>query len=257
MNMFSSLSFLFHRLKKTLKNFPNLLAGYNIYVDSDKLRLIDHAFRTVMPAARTFADLGGVWNVNAGYTLYTLRNHPVQHGTLVDTNFPDGLQQRLSGLQNLSVIHGDFAQQETISKIGPVDIVFFFDVLLHQANPSWNEILAAYATTVNCFVIFNQQYVRGTETVRLTSLPLEEYISIAPKGRDDIYRHAYAHAEEIHPQYNKPWKDIHNIFQWGITDSDLRMTMGRLGFTEVHFRNHGRFSNLPAFENHAFIFVKK
>jgi hypothetical protein len=255
MSLFSSFSF--HRVKKIIKNSRNLLSGYNIYVDSDKLRLIDHAFTTIMPGAGTFADLGGVWNVNAGYTLYTLRNHAIQHGYLVDTNFPDGLQQRLSGYQNLSVIHGDFAQQATISKIGPVDMVFFFDVLLHQANPSWSEILAAYAKSVRCFVIFNQQYIRGTETVRLTDLPLEEYMSIAPHGREETYRYAYAHAAEIHPQYKKPWKDIHNIFQWGITDSDLRATMNSLGFTEVHYKNHGRFSNLPAFENHAFIFVKK
>lgn len=257
MSIFSSLSFSFHRLKKIIRNAPNLLSGYNIYVDREKLRLIDHAFSHIMPDARSFADLGGVWKVNAGYTLYTMRHHAIQRGLLVDTNFPDGLRERLSAVPNLSVIHGDFAQPDTIARVGTVDAVLFFDVLLHQANPSWKEILAAYAANVRCFIIFNQQYVRGTETIRLTDLPLEEYIAVAPKGRDEVYRYAYAHAHEIHPQYNKPWKDIHNIFQWGITDSDLRGTMSRLGFSEVHYRNHGRFSNLPAFENHAFIFVKK
>lgn len=250
-------SFAFHRLKKIIKNAPNLLSGYNIYVDSDKLRLIDHAFTRVMPHARTFADLGGVWNVNAGYTLYTLRNFPIDRGYLVDTNFPEGLRDTLSAYTNLTVTHGDFAQKKTIDELGRLDVVFFFDVLLHQSNPSWKEILSAYASTVQCFVIFNQQYIRGAETIRLTNLPLEEYIAIAPQGREETYRYAYAHASEIHPQYNKPWKDIHNIFQWGITDADLRSVLDGLGFREVHYKNHGRFSNLPAFENHAFIFVKK
>lgn len=255
MNLFSALSF--HRLKKIIKNFPNLLSGYNLYVDSDKLRLIDHTFKKIIPEARTFADLGGVWNVNAGYTLYTLRNHAITKGMLVDTNFPDGLQETLSQYKNLSVIHGDFSHDDTVAAVGKSDVVFFFDVLLHQANPSWSDILKKYAANVSCFVIFNQQYIRGTKTVRLTDLPIDEYIAIAPQGREATYRYVYDHAREIHPEYNKPWKDIHNIFQWGITDEDLRSTMEGFGFREVHYRNHGCFSNLPAFENHAFIFVKQ
>ncbi|MFZ4621519.1 MAG: hypothetical protein ACOYNS_13240 [Bacteroidota bacterium] len=254
MNLISALSF--HRLKKIIKNAPNLLSGYNLYVDSDKLRLIDHAFTKIVPGARSFADLGGVWNVNAGYTIYTLRNHGVA-GTLVDTNFPDGLREQLSQYNNLSVIHGDFSKDETVAAVGKTDVVFFFDVLLHQANPSWTEILKKYAANVSCFVIFNQQYIRGTKTVRLTDMPIDEYISVAPQGREATYRYAYDHANEIHPEYKKPWKDIHNIFQWGITDEDLRATMEGFGFKEMYYKNHGRFSNLPAFENHAFIFVKR
>ena len=32
--------------------------------------------------------------------------------------------------------------------------------------------------------------------------------------------------------------------------------MKQLGFREVFYRNYGRFSDLPAFENHAFVFVR-
>ncbi|MEW5797595.1 MAG: hypothetical protein AB1728_01190 [Bacteroidota bacterium] len=246
-----------HRIKKIIKNAPNLLSGYNIYVDTDKLRLIDMVFRNVLPSAQSFADLGGVWNVNAGYSLYALRKHPIRRGILVDTNFPNGLRDKLSKVPALTVLQQDFARKETVDTIGPVDAVFFFDVLLHQANPSWNEVIANYAKNVSCFVIFNQQYIKGNNTVRLTDLPIEAYISLVPRGREETYRYVYAHANEIHPDYKKPWKDIHNIFQWGITDDDLRRTMSSFGFREVYFKNHGRFSNLPAFENHAFIFLKQ
>lgn len=255
MSIFSSVAL--HRIKKFVKNSPNLLAGYNIYVDTDKLRLIDHVFTHIVPKAHSFADLGGVWNVNAGYTIYTLRTYDIQRGVLVDTNFPDGLSEQLSAYPALSILHGDFANTETIAKIGTVDVLYFFDVLLHQANPSWIEVLTAYEKNVSCIVIYNQQYVRGETTIRLTDLPLEKYLDIAPKGRDDIYRYVYAHSGEIHPLYKKPWKDIHNIFQWGITDKDLRATMNEFGFQEVYFKNHGQFSNLPSFENHAFIFVRR
>lgn len=143
-----------------------------------------------------------------------------------------------------------------IASIGTVDVAFFFDVLLHQADPSWDEVLDAYARVASCITIFNQQYIAGESTLRLTSLPLEKYIAIAPRGRDAVYRHVYAHADEIHPEYHKRWRDIHNIFQWGITDRDLRAHMQGLGFREVFYRNYGRFSDLPAFENHGFVFVR-
>ena len=62
--------------------------------------------------------------------------------------------------------------------------------------------------------------------------------------------------KDIHPEYQKPWKDIHNIWQWGITDSDLRNQMKSLKFEEIYYKNHGWFSTLPAFEDHSFVFVK-
>ena len=239
-----------------IRNSPSLLRGYNIYVDTDKLRLIDHAFRFAVPQATTFADLGGVWKVNGGYSRYAVKQKNIRQGTLVDTDFPPSVSEALTPVPRLRLISGDFTSPEVTERIGEVDVLFFFDVLLHQANPSWETVLAQYGPRTSCMIIFNQQYVAGTATIRLTSLPIEEYIAIAPKGRDEVYRHIYAHADEMHPTYGKPWRDIHNIFQWGITDADLRAHMKRLGFREVLYRNYGRFSNLPAFENHGFIFVR-
>ncbi len=245
-----------HRLRKIVRNAPSLLMGYNIYVDTDKLRLIDSVFRHAQPAAASFADLGGIWKVNGAYSLYTLKKKSVHRGVLVDTDFPPGLFERLSGHSRLQLITGDFASAGVASRVGNVDVIYFFDVLLHQANPSWDAVLSMYANVASCLAIYNQQYVLGDVSVRLTELPLEQYIAVAPKGREDLYRRVYDHGDEIHPTYKKPWRDIHNIFQWGITDRDLRSKMKELGFREVHFQNCGTFSNLPAFENHAFIFVR-
>jgi hypothetical protein len=153
-------------------------------------------------------------------------------------------------------VRGDFSQKEILHSVGAVDIAYFFDVLLHQANPSWNQVLSLYSSSVKCIVIYNQQYIRSQTSLRLTQLPLEEYITLTPRSRENTYRYAYAHAKELHPIYQKPWLDIHNIFQWGITDNDLRSVMTTLGFREVHFKNCGQFSNLRAFENHEFIFVR-
>lgn len=247
---------IFRKFIKALGNTPNLLRGYNLYVNPDKLRLIEHVFAHVIPQAHSFADLGGVWNVNAAYTRHSLKQPEVTQGLLVDTNYPQGLLENLRKDSRLKCVVGDFSLASTAETIGPVDVVYFFDVLLHQAQPDWDEVLALYAKTTSCIVIYNQQFVRGDKTVRLTDLPFEEYIALTSGHRYEFHKYVFEHKDEMHPEYHKRWGDIHNITQWGITDATLRSTMARLGFTEVYYANHGRFLDLPAFENHAFIFVK-
>ena len=245
------------RLRKFVRNVPSLFRGYSIYVDTDKLHLIDFVLGTLYPTARSLADLGGVWKVNGAYTSYAAKRYRLDRAVLVDTDFsPEAMRLKSNGLP-IHLINGDFTQQEVISQLGRIDIALFFDVLLHQANPSWAEVLTEYARSATCIVIYNQQFVRSEKSVRLTSLPLDEYCMIAPKGRTEVYRHLYAHADEIHPTYLKPWRDIHNVFQWGITDADLRSHMKTLGYQELSFRNYGQFSDLPAFENHSFVFKRQ
>jgi hypothetical protein len=245
------------KLRRVLRNIPNLFEGYNIYVKRDKLDLINLTFSEINPKTRSFADLGGVWKVNAAYCLYTLKNFQIDKGILVDTDFPQRLVTKLQRYRNLQVLQGDFADRSVVDRIGHVDVIFFFDVLLHQANPDWDQVIERYASNCSCFVVYNQQFVRGEETIRLTNLPFEEYIELASDHGKDLTHYIYEHKEEIHPKYKKPWKDIHNITQWGITDRGLRQTMSRFGFREVFYKNYGMFLNLPAFENHAFVFMRR
>jgi hypothetical protein len=151
------------KIRKLLKNSPALLRGYNPYVDADKLRMIDLTFTSIRPDARSFADLGGVWKVNAAYSRYTLRKHRLERGVLVDTDFPPGLEGKLLQFKHLEIIRGDFTAETTLDRIGTTDVAYFFDVLLHQANPSWDEVLRRYASCAACLVVFNQQYVGGRE----------------------------------------------------------------------------------------------
>ena len=242
------------KLIKAAQNLPNLFQGHNIYVNRDKLRLIDHTFTSLVPEASAFADLGGVWKVNAAYAIHSLRCPSVRRGVVVDTDFPAGVEKKLRRYPNLQIVHADFGSSEAIAAVGHVDVLLFFDVLLHQANPDWDKILSAYAQIAPCFVIYNQQYILEEKTIRLTDLLLERYMALTSDIRADLYAYVYEHKGELHPTYQKPWGDIHNISQWGITDRDLRETMRELGYSEIYYRNHGKFLNLPAFENHAFIF---
>lgn len=72
-----------------------------------------------------------------------------------------------------------------------------------------------------------------------------------------IYKKLFEIPNEVHPQHNKPWGDIHNVWQWGITDKDLVRIMNQLGFDLVYYRNYGQFCDFKSFENHAFVFLRK
>jgi hypothetical protein len=242
---------------RLVRALPNVVRGYTLYVNPDKLNLVGGVLKHVQPEVRSFADLGGVWRVNGAYSRHMIRSHGIDRGVIVDTDYPDRVARRLRATRKLEVVRGDFSRDATVGLIGKVDVVLMFDVLLHQANPDWDEVLKKYAGISQCLVIYNQQYILGDTSIRLTSLPFEEYVKFAPGGRTQEYREVYEHRNEIHPKHGKPWGDIHNVFQWAISDHDLRMVMSRLGFEEVYYRNHGRFLDSKQFENHAFIFSKK
>ena len=123
------------KLRKAAQNLPNLLQGFNISVNREKFRLIDRTFSSLFPGDRSFADLGGIWKVNAAYSRYSLKKFPIDRGILFDTDIPSGLNSRLRRYQKLEVIQGDFGDQTIVDRIGYVDVIYVFDVLLHQANP--------------------------------------------------------------------------------------------------------------------------
>jgi len=232
------------------------LHGYNIFVDHHKLELIRLAFEDIKQDARSFADLGGVWKVNAGYTIFTLRNYNIERAFIVDTNYNKIADKKLARFDNLTKITGNFGDPDVIAKIKPVDVVYLFDVLLHQVSPNWDGILSEYARLTDCFLIFNQQFVSGEEAFRLMDLPLAEFKRLAPPRNDDLYDFIYAHKDEINPEHHRRWQDIPNVLPWAITDQALRARMSDLGYREAYFKNCGQFSNSDHFENHAFIFVK-
>jgi len=232
------------------------LHGFNLYVNRDKFRLIDRTFKKIAKDPQSFADLGGIWRVNAAYTRYTLKTYNIKKAFLVDTNLTRAANNHINKFHNLTYIKDDFSSDEVVNKIAHVDVVFLFDILLHQVNPDWDKILEKYANITNCFIVYNQQICNSEKTIRLTDLPLEEYIKLVPKRNDDFYDYIYDHKDEMHPDYHKPMKDIHNVWQWGIRDDDLRSKMANLGFEERYYYNYGRFTNLSDFEDHAFIFTK-
>jgi len=222
----------------------------------DKVDIIDQAFSSL--GVDSFADLGGVWRVEGAYTFHALDNHPIKDAALVDTHLTPTVVARAKSYPQLRLINGNFGNPAIVDQVGTVDAVLLFDVLLHQVSPDWDTILEMYAKNVRTLLIYNQQWTGSKDTVRLLDLGEEEYFRNVPHNRrQENYRNLYEKLDQIHPDHDRPWRDVHHIWQWGITDADLESKVTRLGFKLVYKKNCGRFGRLPNFENHAFIFSRE
>lgn len=221
-----------------------------------KLDIIDFAFALATPDS--FADLGGLWGVNGGYTLYALDVHKPKRASLIDTHPTKTFLQRQKGYPQLKYIKGNFGDRGIAEDVGQVDALFLFDVLLHQVSPNWDEVLEMYSRQTCCLVIFNQQWIGSDSTIRLLELGEDEYFQTVPHDRSSPpYDNLFQKLDEKHPDHDRTWRDVHHIWQWGITDMDLQRQMADLGFHMQYYKNCGRFGKTNRFEDHAFVFTKK
>ncbi len=221
----------------------------------DKIDIIDRAFSSL--GIESFADLGGVWGVEGAYTFHALNNYRIKDAALVDTHPTPTVVNLSKGYPQLRLIQGNFGSKDVVDEVGKIDAVILFDVLLHQVSPNWDRILELYAQKARCFIIYNQQWMGSASTVRLLDLGEKEYFRNVPHSRlNKAYRNLFQKLDEKHPDHDRPWRDVHHIWQWGITDTDLESKAAELGFNLTHKKECGRFGRLPNFQNRAFIFSR-
>lgn len=217
-------------------------------LNPDKLDLIDYAIENFN--TKTFADLGGVWLVNGGYSLHALKR--MESGILVDVK-ADGVKAIHPKLETIAA---DFATRSIAEQI-KVDCVFLFDVLLHQVQPNWDYVLRLYRDSARVFLIFNQQWIGTRHTVRLPDLGEDAFYieTTAIKGEGsarDLFTKMYEPFGD-----GRAFRDIRHVWQWGITKDDLIDEMDFNGFELTYFKNCGQAWELPSFELHAYAFVKR
>lgn len=219
----------------------------------DKLNLIDLAFEAY--DAKTFADLGGVWRVEGGYSFYAASKHGAT-GHLVDTHPTERVRKIAARWPQVALVEGSFGDPAVAQVVSGADVLFLFDVLLHQVRPDWDEILRMYAGA-RIILIYNQQWT-GPETVRLTDLGESDYFLNTPHRRDEPpYDSLFDKLDEPHPDHGgRTWREVHHVWQWGITDRSLLSALWDLGYRLEHFKDCGRFGTLPRFENHAMLVRK-
>lgn len=215
-----------------------------------KLRAIDAAFAD--GDVRSVADLGGIWAVDGGYSFYALEHHAPDRAVLVDESVTAATRERAARHPQLEIVEGNFGEREVVERIGDVDAVVLFDVLLHQVAPDWDAVMALYAERARRLVIVQPQWVVDDQTVRLLDLGRERYLELVP----DVPEHheVWDRADEYLPERARRYRDVHNIWQWGISDRDLRARAAALGLEQVHYENGGIWQDREGFENHAFVF---
>lgn len=225
------------------------------HLDPDKKAMIDFACRRLK--MRSFVDLGAVWNVDAGYTFYTMERHHISDAVLIDTDMTLKVLERARNHPSLRIIQGNFGDPSISRQVGSIDGVFFFDILLHQVSPDWCDVLEMYGNTARVLLVFNQQFVDLPKTTRLLDLGRDEYFRNVPHGADEEpYKTYFQNLDAIHPKHGKRYRDIHNIWQWGIVDADLISRVYDLGFKMQFYQNCGQFGQLKNVENHAFLFSR-
>ena len=208
-----------------------------------KLELIDYAAE-FLPFA-SFADLGGVWHVDGGYSLYAVAKGAT--GVLVDEG-AHALSGRPRAEPRLRIVDGNFTNAGVAAAVGAVDAVFHFDTLLHQAAPDWRETLALYAAQTNAFLICQPQ-LRGDRTIRLTDLDSTNYQRLLKPAGAEVDPKLGSRLERE--------RDSRGLWQWGITDDDLVAAMGELGFELRFFKSWGRWQQLESFDRQAFVFARR
>lgn len=219
-----------------------------------KKDLMDFLFRQASPRPWTFADLGGVWGVDGAYSLYAMDEHQCRSGFLVDTHPTETVLEHVAQTPGLTFKQGNFGEPEVCAALPRLDCIFLFDVLLHQVTPHWDEVLRRYAEKTDCFVIFNQQWIGSATTTRLLDLGPDAYFANTPHDPDHpVYADLFDKLDTKHPDHERTWRDVHHIWQWGITNIELSAVLESLGYRNTYFANHGAFEGLASFENHAFI----
>jgi hypothetical protein len=221
-------------------------------LDALKLGALDLAHRRFR--LRSAVDLGAAWAVDAGYAFHLAGRDGVESVIAVDEDFTPTAIEAARRRPSVRLLSGNFGDPTIAAEVGKVDAVVMFDVLLHQVSPDWDEVLGLWAPSTSAFILAGPWYTESATSVRLLDLGEERYLQTVPTQA--IHEGLFDRLEEINPRRNRPWRDVHDIWQWGITDKDLRRHLRSLGFELAYFEQLGRWRSLPAFVSSAYVFVR-
>jgi Glycosyltransferase like family len=220
-----------------------------------KARAIDYAVDKLGVESFASFEIGTAYGQ---FAFYAIDQAFVERGTLVDVGAGRDRDQLLNVIEqaaerpNMRVLEGSFSDPQTVTEIGQVDAIFLFDVLLRMVDPDWDGVLELYAPATSCFVIANPQWQGGGSTVRLIDLGREKYLEAVPPwpGHSELFDHL----NDWHPGQQRPYRDITGVWQWGITDADLKAKMGELGFSLNREWSLNRHPQAKSFVNKTFVF---
>jgi hypothetical protein len=218
------------------------VAEYDWPVTPYKAAMISDAIERYQ--LRSIIDVGACWGVNGGYAQHALASGKIERAIVLDGCITNLTRARFSNEPRAQLREGDLGNFEFIDAIPRCDAAIIFDVLLHQVDPDWDEFIARYARKVDHFIIYNQD-LNASRTVRFHENGLDWYVQNVPGVPEEPDRISqwFAKHDQICPWLNRPWRDVHHYWQWGITKWDLMEKLRELGFTLDWFNNFGIWSD--------------
>jgi hypothetical protein len=177
--------------------------------------------------------------VNGRYTFYALEQGQLERAVIVDGTITQLTRERAAAWSQLELIEGALGDDDTVKRVGQVDAAIMFDILLHQVSPDWDEFLKRYSH-IDTLIINNQNWL-GPQTVRFPEFDVDEYVSRVLHSSEPRVREWYQKHHEFNDEQGKPWRDIHNFWQWGITEKDLIRVLWDLGYRVDYLFNKGLF----------------
>ena len=221
-----------------------------------KARMIDFAVDKL--GIESFASLE-IADAYGQFAFYAIDKPSVERGVLIDVRASRPRDHVLSAIERatertgMEVLDSHFANPDTVAEVGQVDTVFLFDVLHRMVDPDWDQVLALYAPATSSFVITNPQW-GGDTTVRLIDLGRERYTEAVPPW--GAHRELFDRLDEWLEGQERHYRDSNHVWQWGITEADLRARMERFGFSLQREWTLDSPPDTEGFVNRAFAFTR-
>lgn len=205
----------------------------------------------------SFADLGGCWGVNAGYALHLLERNQIDRAYVVDGNVTKLSRERGARFPQLSFVSGLLGDPAIINKVGQVDALLMFDILLHQVDPDWDRFIEEWSAKVKAIIVYNQMWAQGDTTVRFVDRGRDWYKQHVHYGDGARVDQWFSRLDEVDPASGRRWRDVYYFWQFGITRPDLIRHVESLGFRLDCFERFGSFKGNPWIQNEGFVFIRR
>jgi hypothetical protein len=193
-----------------------------------KTDLIDQALQRYKISS--IVDLGACWGVHGGYTFHALDKGKIKKAYIVDGHITDETRERAKAYPQLELISGALGDPEIAKKIGKVDAIIMYDIILHQVGPDWDKFLKMWGGSAKHLIIYNQNWGDGEDAIRFVDKGVDWYLKNVPHTSDDGVRSWFAKHEEINPDTGAKWRDVHYFWQWGIPLSSMTQKLESIGF---------------------------
>lgn len=204
----------------------------------------------------SFADLGGCWGVNAGYTLDLLKRHPISRAYVLDGRITQLSRDRGAQYPQLAFIQGQLGEPEVVEQVEFVDALLMLDILLHQVAPDWDNFIERWAGRARVVIIYNQMW-QGELTIRFIDQGTDWYKANVHHTDSEALEAWFGRLDQIQGSSGKRWRDVHNFWQFGITQRDLINKFSTVGFRLDTFENFGSWPGNARFQNEGFVFVRR